>query len=1675
MPTLSDLANKLNRDFITTAFSVTSDGTGLVIGPGDIQNMTVGTLGGVFDQNQTVDTLIVDSLLYSGSTPITVEMFDGFPITVRAFALSIASSSQAGSPPTKYEIALSTAAVDVSTQGVAATLVMPDYFSGGTAVSVDMNVIPHSPDPANNPGLLDIAFAPVQSNPALVTPEGNIEITSSDLPFTAGVLSLSYELSSMHLEIRSGQRAMLFFKGKLTITTPGFPVSWPELDFMGLGIDSQGKVEMDDQWYKLPKHKALDIKPFTVDLQKIGFGTDPYGVSSSSSSSSASAPPTRHRWVGLDGSVKLSAGITISGSVKGLRLNIDDGTFSFNGIGLGLKIKDVLEIKGEVDHTYATSQDDFKNQNSSAITVPQSFTYIDSAGDSANISPYAINLFLGKLDINLKEIGIDVGAQVLIGRVEESIQNGKDKSGNTMQMTFPGMDLFFIFLDVSFPGIPLFADISLFELAGLFAFDLRPDPTQPDHNGATHTWWEWFKYPTSTSGNITTAPAIPSGPGAYTATDAAKWIYPSQGAMAFGAGAGIGTSADKGFTASASLTLVLMFPGPVVMLVGKGNVLHKRGRIGDAAPFDAMATLDFQGKSFQLALGVTVDLLEIVKIHGDAEVYVNWDSSSSNHGWYLALGKPPQEQRITARILSLFDADTYFVVSNTGLITGSYIGFSQNWDFGPLGVHLRAYIATLLALNWSPLQAGGGMEWYGEVELEAFGIGIGITVDALVEACAPNPFWIHGEFTVSLDLPWPLPSPSATVGLTWGSDDGSVPPAPLALNGISALMSDHANGSDHFSLLSHLPGAPVEPGAVVYDSQAPGLLNLDSTNQPLWTGLVGSAANTNPGDAHYDDALNDILPPLVPDTDPATTQFAAVVPADAHLVLTFAHSMVDDAGFMNPSAESTFPVDTAPGIPGNLPPDDMSHLNPNPPTPQWQFRHVLRQVAIYEYKSGSWQMLLSTPTSGAALDLPGSWMPATNSQSSSSAPNTILKVAPCSEPAGSNSPTVYALPDSPALYAIKTVTRIEARRVGDSSSPYQRVPNGDPIVEFAYFQTAGGPGLALGATPAASGLPNPYPPMISAYPLLATNANMPTTGFPAGGSLQDLKTYVQWSWPDNGQLAAYYGYDLNVEFNEDCVNFLYASLDQGSILNALRLRGEDRNHRLVYLRTLSIRPPAVKQQTAVIADGGMRYDLPSVVQTFLAQQIATAAPAGNPAPATTLGGVSPGTLQALRSALQAKASTSAAARRAIGGAASRKAAIHERKAPSPQINPLSTELSAYDKIVLGGLAARGGISLPAGASVSIYQSDSGAAAAILKELEEITAAQAVRDNWFVPFRPRTFYSLDIVAGSSDGEGNPTFASATTVGGGLQAVYQAQDPIGAWAALQAYLADEQARTSLYHFEFTTSRFSTFTEHMSAAALQDATASLNPMASNAIRRFVSAVDPQSWFTANRANYDLAKDSYISAVSTLQVLVKNFDPSGDWFASAGNGEADLIAQRAATDAAWFAFSTAASAGYDGLIAALGRPELASGQHAPLPTQSELSFFAADAAHISAILLESPEPFLWRRMWQWIALGPADARSAVVEGVLALWSGDGTRAVIIPVGQPAGSYTLTFRFKGDIGAEAPAIVRHGDPVGESVSLQPIPLAPYPWRIPGGVAGKGVGVVRSVSGSSIARKILSS
>ena len=68
----------------------------------------------------------------------------------------------------------------------------------------------------------------------------------------------------------------------------------------------------------------------------------------------------------------------------------------------------------------------------------------------------------------------------------------------------------------------------------------------------------------------------------------AALLAASLGSLGVGAGVTIGTVADNGFAFAGRFLLALVFPGPVLMIEGKANLLAERSSLGDDPAFRAL-------------------------------------------------------------------------------------------------------------------------------------------------------------------------------------------------------------------------------------------------------------------------------------------------------------------------------------------------------------------------------------------------------------------------------------------------------------------------------------------------------------------------------------------------------------------------------------------------------------------------------------------------------------------------------------------------------------------------------------------------------------------------------------------------------------------------------------------------------------------------------------------------------------------------------------------------------------------------------------------------------------------------------------------------------------------------------------------------------------------------------
>ena len=498
------------------------------------------------------------------------------------------------------------------------------------------------------------------------------------------------------------------------------------------------------------------------------------------------------KWVGLTGGVKLVAGMPAGASVEGLRL-----TWFEDGRSPKISLNGVRV----------------------GFEVPNTLKFAGEVSYDSNAQQ-----FRGAVKLDLIALRMQIDATAVFGM----------KDGKTYLA---------IYLAAEFPaGIPLFATgLGVYGMAGLFAMNMEPNrrADQPWYalNGAGNDWYH---------------EGDPDG-----VTNLTKWNA-VPGSLGFGAGVTLGTLADNGHTFSGKMLLAIVFPGPILIMQGSASLLQERTALDKDANFSAIAVLDGRAGTLQVGLDAQYRYDKtngsLIDIHGSAEGFFNFNDPNA---WRLNLGlNEPRERRLSARLFKLFDSYSYVMLNPQQLAMGAWVGFQQQWQFGPLNVGLEAWIDGNARVSWKPAHFYGDVSLHGSARLSVFGFSAGLTVDARLAADVFDPLHILGNFRVGIDLPWPLSDISVNVKLEWGPQL-TPPPIPLPLKEIAV---------EHFKTTTSWPLPRVQRG----ETKPLLLPNYDGRGDGFF---VNTSANPVP------DKL-DHLP---------------VVPLDSRPHITFARNVNDDA------------------------------------------------------------------------------------------------------------------------------------------------------------------------------------------------------------------------------------------------------------------------------------------------------------------------------------------------------------------------------------------------------------------------------------------------------------------------------------------------------------------------------------------------------------------------------------------------------------------------------------------------------------------------------------------------------------------------------------------------------------------------------------------------------------
>jgi|GEM_PF-3550570 len=280
---------------------------------------------------------------------------------------------------------------------------------------------------------------------------------------------------------------------------------------------------------------------------------------------------------------------------------------------------------------------------------------------------------------------------------------------------------------------------------------------------------------------------------------------------AFSLGAGV-TIATLGSGNIISLRVMAFLSIPSMFMIdGRGSIISKEWGLDDSGepPFYAFLILSKDG--IEIGAGLDFKLPQDGKNKGkiiDLNAYLEagyfWNNPG---GWYLNLGT--RKDRITAKILTLVEMESFLMISASGIEAGARVSFEFNKKFGPARV--KAWLIAEVGgfISFERPQIGGYMSVDGGAEVRVMGFEVGVSLKVVFAVEAAKPFLIYAEVRVCgrIKILFAKIKVCATVKIKWEKDrhldKSPIPPIPRdnidTLNG--AVKGVHMLTGESFDLI----------------------------------------------------------------------------------------------------------------------------------------------------------------------------------------------------------------------------------------------------------------------------------------------------------------------------------------------------------------------------------------------------------------------------------------------------------------------------------------------------------------------------------------------------------------------------------------------------------------------------------------------------------------------------------------------------------------------------------------------------------------------------------------------------------------------------------------------------------------------------------------------------------
>ncbi|HAS39357.1 MAG TPA: hypothetical protein DCS93_02715 [Microscillaceae bacterium] len=449
-------------------------------------------------------------------------------------------------------------------------------------------------------------------------------------------------------------------------------------------IYEDGSLEITGGNASIPVNIPLGLGPVDVNVTTIHFG---------SHQQEYNGVMRKYNYFGFDGAISLDP-LGIDARGEGLKFYYTSDNDEYGGDGdsfLHIQTIEVdLIIPGDASPESATAI------INGMLSIP---------------APGSSEAYEGQVSFKLPQSGITGGASM------------------TLQPRYPA---FLLDAHVDLPAPIPVGPLGVYGFKGLLGFRYVAEKEAVGLKPGQDTWYDYYTYPPK--GVHHSKFSSPE--------ETEKYKFP----FSIGAGAVLGTSFDGGTSISVRTMMLLSLPS-LFLIEGRASILSSRLGLTDDREPPFFAFIAWGDRSIEMGMGADFKIPQnngrIFDLYAEAQAAFFFDNPSN---WYINLGT--QENPNTARVLSLFTAKSYLMISAQGIQAGARAELDIRRRFGPARVRLYAYIELGGLISFERFQLGGYIKLGGMVDVDIWIIGVSLELNTILSAEAAEPFLLYAEFRV---------------------------------------------------------------------------------------------------------------------------------------------------------------------------------------------------------------------------------------------------------------------------------------------------------------------------------------------------------------------------------------------------------------------------------------------------------------------------------------------------------------------------------------------------------------------------------------------------------------------------------------------------------------------------------------------------------------------------------------------------------------------------------------------------------------------------------------------------------------------------------------------------------------------------------------------------------------